>query len=249
MPGEGLALNRAPREVSYQMMPAANFRLIGSGVYSLPEAERLTHIPRKRIRRWMEGYQFVSSGKRHYSPPVIDPAIGRDVGELALTFQDLVEVRFLEAFLRKGVKWKEMRLAAVRAKELLNKTHPFSSRIFKTDGRYILAEIAGGHSVALLNLSRNQMEFHAVVSPMLHGLEFNEFDEAERWFPMSKRKSVVIDPARSFGAPIVIEGGVPTRILAASARAERSQRVTSRIYDVPLRAVRNAVYYETKFLA
>jgi uncharacterized protein (DUF433 family) len=230
-------------------MPAATFRLIGSGVYSLSEAERLAKIPRKRIRRWMEGYHFISSGKRHYSPPVIESAIGRGTGELALTFRDLVEVRFLEAFLRKGVTWKEMRIGAARAKTLLTMTHPFSSRRFKTDGRYILAEIAGGDSPVLLNLSRNQLEFHAIINPLLQGLEFNQFDEPERWFPMTKRKGIVIDPARAFGAPIVIHGGVPTRVLAASARAERSQRLTARLYDVPLRAVRIAVYYETKFLA
>ena len=230
-------------------MPATTFRLIGSGVYSLPEAERLTKIPRKRIRRWMEGYHFVSSGKRHYSAPVIESAIGRDTGELALTFQDLVEVRFLEAFLRKGVPWREMRIAAARAKGLMNMTHPFSSRRFKTDGRYILAEIATDGSTALLNLSQNQLEFHAVIRPLLQGVEFNQFDEPQRWFPMTKRKGIVIDPARSFGAPIVVDGGVPTRILAASARAERSQRLTATLYDVPLRAVRNAVYFETKYLA
>jgi uncharacterized protein (DUF433 family) len=230
-------------------MPTKAFHLIGSGVYSLSEAERLTKIPRKRIRRWMEGYSFRSSGKRLHSPPIISSTVGREAGELALTFADLVEVRFLESFLNHGVSWRTVRIAAQRAKELLDKTHPFSTRIFKTDGRDILAEIAYGDAPELLNLVTNQWEFDAVVSPMLYaGLEFNAADEAERWYPMSRRRGIVIDPARAFGAPIVTEGGVPTRILASSAKAERSQRMAARLYDVPLRAVRNAVHFETRFL-
>ena len=232
-------------------MSNSTFSLIGHGAYSLPEAERLTGIPRQRIRRWMEGYVFVSSGKRRQSSPVIRSDIGREVGQLALTFSDLIEVRFLDAFLQHGVKWRSVRIAAQRAREILQRAHPFSTRMFKTDGRDILAELVRpGHVPDLLNLVKNQWEFEKVVSPMLYaGLEFNQFDEPERWWPMTKKKGVVIDPAIAFGAPISIEGGVQTRILAASAKAERSQRMTARIYDVPLRAVRHAVEYETKFLA
>ena len=226
------------------------FRLIGNGAYSLPEAERLTRIPRRRIRRWMEGYSFVSSGKKRQSSPIILSDIGRNVGQLALSFSDLIEVRFLDAFLQHGVSWRSVRTAAQRARDLLQRQHPFSTRLFKTDGRDILAEIVRpGKVPELLNLVRDQWEFDQVVSPMLYaGLEFNHFDEPERWWPMSRRKSVVIDPMRSFGAPIVVEGGVQTRVLVASAQAEKSQRLAAALYDVPLRAVRHAVEYETTFL-
>jgi uncharacterized protein (DUF433 family) len=233
------------------MMAAPTFRLIGHGVYSLTEAERLTKIPRQRLRRWMEGYRFVSSGKRHHSAPIIDSDVGRAAGELALTFSDLIEVRFLEAFLQHGVSWRTVRIAAERARDLLGRTHPFSTKIFRTDGRYILAEIAGPGGVPeLLNLVKNQWEFAKVVSPMLYaGLEFNEYDEPERWWPMTKRRTVVIDPERAFGAPIAVEGGVQTRILATAARSEGSQRRAAALYDVPVRAVRHAVEYETRYLA
>lgn len=227
------------------------FRFIGNGVYSLTEAERLTGIPRLRIRRWMEGRSYVAKGKARYSAPIIQSSIGREVGELALTFSDLIEIRFLDRFIEKGVSWTEIRIAAERARELLSKSHPFSSRIFKTDGRSILAEIVrpGGVPV-LLNLVKNQYELHRIVSPMLYAdLDFNEFAEPDRWWPMGKTRRVIVDPRRSFGAPIVVDGGVPTAVLAASAKAERSQKMTALIYDVPPRAVRDAVYYETRRLA
>jgi uncharacterized protein (DUF433 family) len=231
-------------------LTSAKFQFLGKGVYSLSEAERLTRIPRRRIRRWIEGYSFVSSGKRHRSPPVVLSDIGRNVGELALTFSDLIEIRFLDAFIQHGVSWRAVRIATERARELLSRQHPFSTKQFKTDGKDILAEIARhGKDRELLNLVKNQWELERVVNPMLFaGIEFNQFDEPERWWPMTKARLVVIDPARSFGAPIVSDGGVRTAILAASAAAEKSQKTTAQLYDVPLRAVRDAVYYETQFL-
>lgn len=230
---------------------SASFRLIGGGVYSLPEAERLTGIPRLRIRRWMEGRSFESRGITRYSPPIIDSALGRDAGQLALTFADLIEVRFLDRFLERGVSWRAVRIAAQRARELLQRPRPFSTRIFKTDGRDILAEIVRPGGVPeLLNLVKNQWELERVVTPMLYaGLEFNEFDEAARWWPMTEKKAVVIDPGRAFGTPIVSPGAVPTEILARAVTAEGSQRMVAAIYDIPLRSVRHAVEFETRFLS
>lgn len=228
-----------------------DFRFIGRGVYSLPEAERLLRIPRKRIRRWMEGYAFTSSGQRHHSSPIIASDLGRHAGELALSFADLIEVRFLDAFLEHGVSWKSIRIAAARARELLGSSHPFSTKTFKTDGRYILAEIAApGEVPELLNLVKNQYEFQKVVSPLLFaGIEWNPFDAPDRWYPMAPRRGVVIDPARAFGAPIVVDGAVPTYILASAAKAEGSMRMAAAVYDVPLRAVRAAVEFETRYAA
>ena len=228
-------------------MTATAFRYIGVGVYSLPEAERLSGISRLRIRRWMEGRDAHASDQRHRVEPIIMSDIGRVAGQLALTFADLLEVRFLDAFLAVGVKWSEIRSAAMVARTLIGSTHPFSAKMFKTDGRYILAEIADANgSLSLLRLSRNQFELRIVSSMLFAGIEFDG-DEPSRWRPPAGRGSVIIDPRRSFGAPIVAEG-VPTSILAASARAERSQREAARIYEVSRLAVRHAVAFERSLL-
>lgn len=232
-------------------MVTAPFRLIGAGVYSLPDAARLTGIPRRRIRRWLEGYSFQSSGKVHHSPAVIATTLRRDVGQLALTFSDLIEIRFLDRFLECGVKWHVIRVAARRASELLGRPRPFSTQIFKTDGHAILAQIVrSGDDPELLNLVTNQWELDRIVDPMLYaGLDFNALDEPERWWPMGQQKSVVIDPLRAFGAPILARSGVPTQVVARAVRTERSHQFVARMYDLALKAVRHAVEYETRFLA
>jgi hypothetical protein len=117
-----------------------SFINVGRGVYTLAEASRLTKVNRYRISRWTRGYTFSHHGKRQSMPPLI----GRAPGSLEspiLTFSDLIEIRFLDAFRQHGVSTRALRIASERAKELLGRHHPFSTQIFKSDGRTILAEI------------------------------------------------------------------------------------------------------------
>ncbi len=233
------------------MLPVP-FRRIGKGVYSLAEAERLAKVSRQRIRQWTRGYTYRYKGEVRHTPPIIagEAAQSSREGPL-LSFLDLLEVRFLNAFLEHGVSWKAIRIAALNARELLGRHHPFSTRIFKTDGQTILAEIIKGtEDKVLLDLVKNQYVFKQIVAPYLYeGIEFNASNDPERWWPLGKKHAVVIDPERGFGAPIVARSGVPTKILADAVKTEGSVDFVAKWYEVTPREVRDAVKFEDQLAA
>jgi len=229
-------------------MECSTFTRIGRGVYTLPEAERLTKVPRRRIRRWAVGYSYRYRGEERYSPPVIATEVAPIDTVPTIDFSDLMEVRFLNAFREHGVGWKAIRIAAQRAKELLGRHRPFSTRIFKTDGRTILAEIVreAGDKV-LLDLVKSQYAFDRILSPFLYtGLEFDELAEPRRWWPLGLRRSVVVDPHRAFGTPIVARAGIPTSILRDAVKAERCEQFVAHWYEIEEREVRDAMEFERR---
>ena len=182
------------------------------------------------------------------------PIIGRepDPGESpVLTFADLIEIRFLDAFRQKGVSTKALRIASQRAKELLGRHHPFSTQIFMSDGRTILAEITKETGdKALLDILRDQFVFEKVIGSYLYsGLDFNELKEPARWWPIGKDRAVVIDPRRAFGAPIIAKSGVPTKILNSAINAEKSVEFIAKWYGVAIDEVMDAVKFEIKLAA
>ena len=223
--------------------------LLGVGIYTVAEAERLARVSAPRIRRWMRGYQFRVRAATHASPPVWKPDLPEMDGALALSFRDLIEVRFVDYFLQHGVSWKVLRQAAQAAADIVEDTHPFSTRRFKTDGKRIFTELGKTPGTRkLLDVVARQYAMETVLASRLYeGLEFDR-NHPTRWFPMPHRR-VVVDPAVAFGQPVTSPDGVPTAILAKAVQVEDDLDRVAAWYMVPRRAVQDAVDYEVQLAA
>jgi uncharacterized protein (DUF433 family) len=229
-----------PRERGSGLVSA----FLGVGLYTVPEASRLTRVSIGRIRRWARGYSFVPpGGERRTSPPVWRLQYPEADG-VVLTFRDLIEIRAVNAFLEAGVSWNKLRRSAQAAVEIFGGTHPLSSRRFKTDGERIFAELLRKDATAnIIELADRQYVFRKIVDEFLFGVTFLK-NEPSQWWPLGEKRAVVLDPSRAFGQPIVAEGSVQTRVLAGAFAAEGSYDRVARWYGVPVRGVKDSVEYE-----
>jgi uncharacterized protein (DUF433 family) len=230
------------------MRDGQNF--LGVGIYTVAEAAWMTNVSAPRIRRWMRGYKFRVGDETHASHAVWKPDLPEMGGSLALSFRDLIEFRFVDYFLKEGVSWNLLRRAAIYAGEIVESTHPFSTRKFKTDGKRIFAELGqkrGGKRI--LDLVKKQYTIASIVAPYLYeGLEFDA-DHPRRWFPLKNSKRVVIDPAVAFGQPTINPEGVPTIVLARAFDAEKNVERVAYWYNVPKRSVQDALDYQQRIAA
>ena len=217
--------------------------LLNTGLYTVSEAARLTRISAGKIRRWIRGYNFRKGQSVRHSEAVWESEIKPLDDKVALSFRDLLELRFVDAFIQAGVSWVTMRRAHTKAQEELNTTHPFCSKRIATDGKNILLKQAEEDSdEALINLVTEQREFSRIVQDFLKELEFSGDDIV--WWPLGKKRHVVIDPKRNFGQPTVVKSGVPAATLARSVKANSSQDIVARWYEVHPDEVRDAVEFE-----
>jgi uncharacterized protein (DUF433 family) len=100
----------------------------------------------------------------------------------------------------------------------------------------------------LVDLRSRQHVFRSIVAPSFKGLDFDA-DVVARWYPFgSERSSVVVDPARSFGRPIVREG-IPTEILALAMEVEGSVERVAALYEIPIQSVRDAADFQRQLAA
>lgn len=214
------------------------------GIYSVPEAARMTGISETRIRRWLQGYAYEAGGEKKKAPPVWSGALAPIRGRLAVSFRDLIEMRFVNAFLELGVSWKFIREAQSRARNELGLSHPFSTNRFQTDGgRIFVAMIESAGRSRLVDLDSGQEMLIGLTAPFLNELDFDGEDAVIRWWPLGRDRSVALDPAIRMGAACVRPAGVATNVLAGLCRANDPARVAA-WYALPEASVRDALAWE-----
>lgn len=226
-----------------------NVDLIGIGLYTAAEAARLVRVAPQRLRRWMTGYHYSAGGQPQWMAPLWTPQIPRIDAELALGFRDLTELRFIVGFRKAGLALQTIRASLRAAQVMIGEDRPFSTHRFATDGQRIFLEIADQtKEPQLIDLAKGQYAFKQMIEPSFKDLEF-EHGVAARWWPLPGRRSIVIDPQRSFGQPIAADSGVPTAALAAAVEAEGSVKAAARAYEVPPSVVRDAIEFEAHLAA
>jgi len=96
----------------------------------------------------------------------------------------------------------------------------------------------------VLQLGQDQYVFDAVVSPSLFEVVDFENGVPVRLWPAGREVMIVVDPARSFGQPVVDAAGVPvaTLVSAYAANDNNVERV-ARWFDVPVEAVEAALRF------
>ena len=233
---------------SLAVVQAPDPNLLNAGLYTVPEASRLTRISTGKVRRWIKGYDFRSGESMRHSDAVWQGEIKPVDNKISLSFRDLLELRFVDAFIRAGVSWRTMRRAHTKAQNELESTHPFCSNRIFTDGRSILLQQGEEDSdQTLIDLATNQAEFSRIVEPFRKELEFSGNDII--WWPLGREREIVLDPKRNFGQPSVARSGVPTRVLARSVKTNRSVEVVSHWFEVSEGEVRDALDFETRLAA
>ena len=220
----------------------------GIGVYTAPEAAQMVGMSPQTLRRWLRGYYHAGRGEEfRHEKPLWHPQYAPDEDDgLLLGFRDLIEVRIVNALRAKRIGLPTIRICISRAREIIGQEHPFSTSQFKTDGKTIFLEITRGlDEPQLIDLKRSQGVFNRVVAPSLADLDFGP-GGAERWWLLHGKKTIVADPQRAFGQPIIAEAGITTARVAQAVEAEGSVAKVAQLYEIKPRLIRDALAYESQ---
>jgi uncharacterized protein (DUF433 family) len=218
--------------------------LLEAGVFSIPEAAYLVGASQADVRIWVEG----KKGRQY---PLIENELGRVDGKLAISFKNLMEIKFIAFFSSAGVSLHDIRAIMDDARRLLNEPHPFAtSAVFRTDGKRILAEIAKENGIeSLFDLRSQNYEMKPIVLRSLKSdVIYDPSGAARVWYPRRKTfPNVVINPLRAFGRPILRDSSIPTAAVANAFRSEKDAKIVALQFEVPYRQAREAFDFETHF--
>jgi uncharacterized protein (DUF433 family) len=218
--------------------------------YSLAEAAHYLRMPEGTLRSWVVGRWYPVAGQSKRSRPLIHLD---DPQRQYLSFINLVEAHILAAIRRRhGVKLPKVRAALDFVKRQFHVERPLIAETFQTDGLDLFVERYGD----LMNASREgQQAMKEIISVYLKRVERDSKglpiklypftrDTVSEAAPKSDPRVVVMNPAVSFGRPVIAGTGIPVLSIYERYKAGDSVAELAQDFSLDTSAIEEAIRCE-----
>jgi uncharacterized protein (DUF433 family) len=218
--------------------------------YTVREAAHYLTIPLATMRSWSAGRRYpTKAGNRFFRSVLGLPKTSPPV----LSFTNLVEAHVLDAIRRKHqISLDKIRLAIKYLREEFGSEHPLADHRLETDGLDLFVQEYG----RLINITRSgQMAIRELLEGYLKRIERNSAGSAIRLYPFTRKRGmdeprlVVIDPAISFGRPVLARTGIPTAAIAERYKAGESVPTLATDYGRSSEEIEEAIRCELQLEA
>lgn len=210
-------------------------KIVGEGIYSFPEAARLTGLKTRRVRRW-----FGADGR----DATFLATYQTKRGKAAISFLDLIDVLIAGKLRDKGVPYSVLRRSYLNLRDKFDTPHAFCFRDIWTDGRKVfLQHLSDAGEERLVDMEHRQHVLSNVLRPYLDKIIHDPHTLlASRW---EISEGVIVDPNLNYGWPTISANGLSTHLLAAeyAANNKDADKISS-IYDVARESVLLAVDFQ-----
>jgi uncharacterized protein (DUF433 family) len=212
--------------------------------YQAPEAAKLLGVSSQRIKRWLSGYSTGSSGSEKFIEPLWDRRY-QNINDFYIGFDDLIEIRFVDAFLRAGLSLQAVRYLLIKAKDIANCDYPLTTHQFKTDGKTIFLEVFQEDEARAIDVRNGQHAFHSIVKPSFVDLEFDSHS-VTKWYVDGRSKKIAIDPSIAFGQPTIENTSISTARVFEAFLAEGDLKRVASDFEISLLEAKHAVEFQQK---
>ncbi len=212
--------------------------------YSVARASHYLHISPSTLRSWVRGRSYPKGGGIERWPPLIK------TGQL-LSFNNLIEAWVLRALrVDHGVKMAAVRQALDYAEKEFGISRLLLSRELQAMPGNVFLERFG--QLINLNLS-GQLATKELLRAVLERVNRNPFGLPTRMFPTGSYdidalklapKLIMIDPAISFGRPILVSRGIRTSAVVGRIDAGELPEDVAQDYGLEPYEIEAAIFYE-----
>jgi uncharacterized protein (DUF433 family) len=212
---------------------------LGGGIYTIPDIAQILRLPTNKVSRWVRTYWDEKLGKdfdKRYSWNIEQTK--------AVSFHTLVELYIFHQLHLAGLKPKKVLKAHQMLSERYNTLSPFANaevlNSLKTDGGRIYLE--QDHQTIVTLDDSNQLNFD-FIKLFFKLVEFDDDALARRFWPLGKSKSIVCDPERQFGHPVISETNIYPEAIFSLYKAGEPVKFISYLYELSEHQVQDAIDY------
>jgi uncharacterized protein (DUF433 family) len=212
--------------------------------YSVARAAHYLHVAPSTLHSWVRGRTYLAGGTKEYWPPVIKT-------DTLLSFNNLIEAYVLRALrVDHRVRMPALRTALDYAQREFDIPRLLLSKELQAAPGNVFLERFG----QLVNLTRaGQLAAKHLLYAVLERVERNPSGLPDRMFPVGSYdfdalrlapKLIVIDPAISFGRPILASKGIRTSAIVGRIDAGEEPQDIAADYGLTPQEIDAALFYE-----
>lgn len=220
------------------MMDLENTPQIGQGIYTATEIAKILRVPYRKVYTWMNRYWDEKIGKAYGAKYSWDLN-----GQRAVSFHTFIEFYVMMRFAEAGVKPKRVLDAHKELAALYATAFPFARKEvlkgIQSDGKHIFLETKEG----IIELNGTKQFNLDLIALFFVNLEFDQDHLASKFWPMGKSKSILIDPQRRFGRPILEGKNIFPELIYNHYQAGDPITYIAHVYQISEATVNHSIEY------
>jgi uncharacterized protein (DUF433 family) len=209
---------------------------IGNGIYTISDISKILRLPYQKAYRWVNAYWdgILVSG-------INDRYISEIESIRTVNFYTLIEFYVLYLLGEAGVQTREVIKAHMELSKMLDAKYPFAQKEIllniNTDGRKVYFYFRG----SFLSLDGTKQFNLGFIDQFFKNLEFDQDLIASKFWPMGKQNSIVLDPKRQLGQPVINETNIQPQVLFTLFKGGESIPFIAYLYDLDEKSVKGAI--------
>jgi uncharacterized protein (DUF433 family) len=209
---------------------------LGLGIFTASDISNILLLPSNKVRRWIGNYwdnRFINNQNDVYSW-----GSGKDK---AVNFHTFIELYVFIKLRDLGLGYKKIITAHQVISNELNVKYPFASTKILAGENDIFYYF---DNETIVKADRtNQIGFKNIIEQYYNRIEFDSDSLAEKYWPLGKSNSIIVDPKHKFGQPTIIGTNILVDTIAGLYKGGESPEFIASIYDITSKQVKDALEY------
>lgn len=219
-------------------MDFENYVKINNGIYTVPEVAKILRLPYQKVSYWINKYWDNELGK------IFEGKYSWSIdNNRAVSFHTLIEFFVFYHLNEVGVKPSDVLKAHIELSKLFDTPFPFAMKNIleniRTTGKKVFLESKQG-IISLDGVRQFNLDFIRV---FFKNLEFDGDCVATRFWPLGKDRSILIDPRRQFGHPVLELTNIYPETIFNMYKAGESIEFLAFTYELDKKAIKDAIEY------
>lgn len=211
---------------------------LGLGIYTASEIAQILRVPYRKVYIWMNKYWDGKLGKEYdanYS--------WKSNGSRAVSFHTFIEFYIMMRFSEAGVPPRNVLTAHSELSKIYKSAFPFALKEvlngMHSDGKQIFLRTKKG----IIELNGTRQFNLEIIQMFFVNLDFDKDNLASRFWPLGKEKSILVDPNRRFGHPVINSKNIEPEIIQNHFNAGDPISYIAHVYNLSEKEVSEAIEY------